>query len=111
MFRKIKIGEKEVEMVANGATIVRYKQIFHEDYLRAIAESDGVRNLEIFGRMGFVMAMQAAKKDMAKLNEESYIDWLEQFEPMDVNLAVDSIANLFHGNEEETAVPKSEAAQ
>ena len=113
MYRVIKIGEKEVEMVANAATVYRYKQIFHEDYFKRInsKDNDGYGNLEIFGRMGFVMAMQAQEKDLAKLNEESFFAWLEQFNPMDVNLAVDAIAKLLNGSSEGTSSPKKEAGQ
>lgn len=113
MYQVIKIGEKDVEMVANAATVYRYKQIFHEDYFVRInaKDNDGFSNLEIFTRMGFVMAMQAEKKNMAKLNEENFFEWLEQFNPMDVNLAVDAIARLLNGSSEGTADPKKESGQ
>lgn len=113
MFRVIKIGEKEVEMVANAATTYRYKQIFRRDYYREInaKERDTFDNIDIFTRMGFVMAKQAEKADMAKLSEEDFFEWLEQFDPLAVSMAVDQISLLANGSKEGTVDPKKEAAQ
>jgi hypothetical protein len=107
MFGKVTISGKEVEMVANGATCYRYQAIFHEDYLKKMtSQPDAAVRLDVYAKMGFVMAMQAAKKDMNKLNVESYFKWLEEFEPDDIFLAVDDIANLYNGTTESTVDPK-----
>ncbi len=113
MYRVIKIGEKEVEMVATAATTYRYKQIFRRDYYRELNSEDRDKfdNVDIYTRMGFVMAKQAEKADMSKLNEEDFFEWLEQFDPLAVSMAVDQISLLANGSKEGTVDPKKEAAQ
>lgn len=113
MFRVIKIGEKEVEMVATAATTYRYKQIFRRDYYRELnaEDRDQYDNVDIYTRMGFVMAKQAEKADMSKLNEEDFFEWLEQFDPVDLPFAINDIALLVSGSKEGTVDPKNEAAQ
>ena len=113
MFGKVKIGTSEIEMLANAATPYRFKQVFRMDYLKAInaEDSDGFDKVDLFVKMGFIMASQAAGADMAKLTEESFYEWLSAFEPMDVNMSVDKIATLFNGNAEQTATPKEPAAE
>lgn len=106
MYGKVTIGKKEVEMVANAATPYRYQQIFHEDYLKKVMGKEETEPNDFFAKMGFVMAMQAAKKDMSKLNEESFFKWLEGFEPSDVYAAAGDIAEVYNGNLEGDVDPK-----
>lgn len=107
MFGKVKIGDKEVEMLANGATPYRYKQIFHDDYLAkvtsGISDADAT---DMMAKMGYVMAMQAAKADMGSLSEDSYIEWLEQFEPNDIYAASSEISDIYAGNTKTEVDPK-----
>lgn len=106
MFNTVKIGDHEVEMTANAATPYRYQQIFHEDYLKKITGKEKTDPHDFFVKMGFVMAMQAAKKDMSKLNEESFFEWLEQFGVSDAFAAADQIADVFNGNAAGDVDPK-----
>ena len=113
MYRVIKIGEKDVEMVANAATPYRFKQIFRKDYFRyTVSEDrDGAEDMDVMARMAYIMAMQAAKADMAKLNEDTFLEWMEQFGVMDVIGAVADIMDMINGNSAEKSTPKAEAAQ
>lgn len=106
MYGKVMIGEKEVELVANAATPYRYKAIFHEDFLKKIKGQEEADPNDFFAKLGYVMAMQAEKKDMSKLSMETFYKWLEEFEPSDVFNACDGIAEVYAGNTETSTDPK-----
>lgn len=108
MYGKVKIGDKEVGMLANAASLYIYKNIFHEDFLKKIQaeEPDG----DIFQKMGFVMAKQAEiekPSELMKLNIDSFYEWLQNFEALDVILAIDDISDLYLANKNGTSVPKN----
>lgn len=107
MFAKVKIGGKEVEISANAATPFRFKQIFHKDIFSVFgneqkAEQEG---FETIAQLTYVMAKQAEKTDMNKLNEEDFIGWLEGFEPMDFANSAEEILNAYMGNMVTSANP------
>lgn len=114
MFRAIKLkgcmGEDiTVEFLANAATPRRYKQIFREDLLQkfmdARKEKDGkeVYNIDFLSELSYIMAMQAAAKrdsgiKLDMLNENAFINWLEQFESMALETAANEITDVYLGN-------------
>lgn len=111
MFKVVRIGDKDVEMLANAASPYRFKQIFREDFLKRAIETNGneAESVDLFVKMGFIMAKQAEKADFAKLNEDSFFIWLEDFEPSDVQMAAGEIANIYAGNAETKSTPKEKA--
>ena len=109
MYGKVQIGNREVELVANAASPYRFRQVFKADFLRLALEIDDTSSIDLFIKMGFIMAKQAEKADFAKINEDTFFEWLEEFEPQDVQLAASDIANVYAGNAETDASPKSEA--
>lgn len=113
MFGSVNIGGKEIELVANAASPYRFKQIFRDDFLKRAIDTSGneAESIDLFVKMGFVMAKQAEKADFSKLNEESFFAWLEEFEPSDVQLAAGDIANIYAGNTETKSTPKKKAAR
>lgn len=106
MYGTVSIGNKEVDMVANAATPYRYQQIFREDYLKKVSGKEETDPTDFFVKIGFVMAMQAAKKDMSKINMESFYKWLEGFEPADVFAAAGDIADVYNGEAAGNVDPK-----
>lgn len=107
---KITIGNKNVELVANAATPVFFKQIFHEDFFIlaenfAVSPTNG-ESVDIYSRIAFVASQQAKKADMESLTFSDYVKWLEQFEAYDMAQAVDSIAEIYAHQAEPTAKPK-----
>jgi hypothetical protein len=110
MFGKITIGKADTEMVANAATPYWFNQIFKEDFFVKSQEiqdgNDGLA-VDLFSKAGFIMAKQAEKADMRKLNEDSFIEWLSEFEPMDMALAAADIAQLYTGQTKGTAKAKN----
>ena len=113
MFREIKIGEKNVPMLAMASANIYYKHVFGKDAIvtQANAESAGER-IAFYGEMGFIMAKMAeAKGDrgmLLKLNEESYIEWLDQFEVGDYNGAIKDMAELYEGQQATKSKAKNE---
>lgn len=116
MYAKVMIGGKETAMLANAASPYLFKQIFHEDFLlitRKMTEekdqavSDATAS-DVFMRMGYVMAMQAEHMpaELSKLNWDTFYDWLGEFEPNAVLMAIGDIANVYRGQENMTSVPK-----
>lgn len=94
MRKELTIDGKTITMVANAATPIRFKGIFHEDLLRLLddAQNDPASAVETIARLGFVMLKQAEGADMKAVTEDQYIEWLEQFEPetfMDIQTLVE----------------------
>lgn len=108
---QVKIGTKNVEMVANAATPVFFNQVFHEDFFTELGkfteEGNSMRSAEIYGKIGFICANQAKKGfDGTGLSYKDYVGWLEQFMLMDLAEASDDIAEIFFAQAQETATPK-----
>lgn len=104
MFREITIGGIKVPMLANAATPLRYKQHFHGDILKQI-NSDMDNAEKVTGpvtELAYIMAIQAKAKegkiDINLVKETDYIDWLEQFDPLDIPMASEEIIKLYFGN-------------
>lgn len=106
MEKVIKIGAKDVTLAANAATPIRFRNIFGKDLLTIISEgtsSEGVNmNVasEVAPQLAFLMAKTAEKADMTKLNEDKLLEWLEQFEAMDVINATEQIFQVYFGDSE-----------
>ena len=103
----VKIGEIEVGMVANAASPYIFKQVFHEDFLTKLQESNP--DPDLFQKMAYIMAKQDELDKMAdlmKLNKEGYYEWLMQFDAMDVLYAMDEISELYLAQKKGTSVPK-----
>ena len=113
MFGKVKIGSKEIEMVSNGATPYRFKQVFHKDLLKFFSDAvsgkvDDGEAAEVSSKLGFIMAKQNEMADLTKLSEESFIEWTEMFEPNDLILAAEDIVAIYSGNMQQTSEAKKE---
>ena len=92
----VTIGDEPVKMCVCASVIPCYRNIFGEDFLRkAAAEPD---NIDLFLRMGFVMAKFAELDDRAKVNRltpSDFMDWLDQFRSGDIVKAAGDIALVF----------------
>lgn len=112
MYREIKVGKGTVPMLANGATPLRYRMIFKKDILKEFQQVEGNNYsiaVDTVSELAFILAKAAEKADMNKLNMETYIEWLEQFEPFDLTEALEDIVDLYVGNIETTSEVKKKA--
>lgn len=115
MFNVVKIGSKDVPMLAMASTNIYYKRVFGRDSIvtQSDVQSDGER-IAFYGEMGYIMAMMAeANGDKTKLNAlsfDGYIDWLDQFEAADYNRAIVDIAMVYEGQNKATSKEKKDGA-
>lgn len=114
MYREIKVGEKNVPMIANAGTALRYKHVFGKDLIQELqqAQHDTSKGFNSLPELAFIMAKAAEAKEgkanMNLLSEESFIEWLEQFESMDVIQAAEGVIDLYMGNSEASVEQKKE---
>lgn len=107
MDRTVTIEGNELVMAANAATPFRFRQAFKKDLFAVLgnekkAEEEG---METIMQLAFIMAKQAEKADMAKLNEESFIEWLEGFGPMAFVESAEDILAVYTDSTVSTASP------
>lgn len=104
MFKNVEIGGITVPMLANGATPIRYRHVFHKDIITEFqqAQDDYSKVVNSMPELAFIMAMQAKAQngaiDLNLLNEDKYLEWVEQFGAMDLPMASEQIINLYLGN-------------
>lgn len=111
MYKEIQIGDKTVSFLSNGVTPLFYKQLFKKDLLQTLK---GNGEWTIVGdhipELAFIMAMQAKEgmtaADMMKLTYEAYIEWLSQFEPLDITMHGGEITAVYIADSIPSAVPK-----
>ena len=115
MRKTILIGkdkDRELELLANAATPIRFRDLFHADLLTLLhnAERDDGYDLtvasEVAPELAYVMARAADGTDMTQLSVKDYMAWLEQFEPMDFINGVEAIFNVYFGDMETEVDPK-----
>lgn len=109
MYREVKLGSHTVPMVANAATVIRYRQIFGRDLLLMFSKAD--TEMTFTGELAFVMAKQAEKADMSRLNIESYIEWAEQFDALDLfaHESSEAVVDLFSSQQKTLVKEKKKA--
>lgn len=107
MFKTLNIDGKEVEFSANAATPFRYRQVFHKDLLSILGNEEKAQNegVEAVTELAFIMAKQAEKADMTKLNEEGFIEWLEGFGSMAFVNNAEDILSVYMESTETTSTP------
>lgn len=114
MFNTVKIGVKDVPMLAMASVDVYYKHCFGSDPLAVQAQDNPQISdvIALFQRLGFIMAKFAetkSRKEMLKLNEESFIDWIEQFDRTDLMEALPDIRAVYDGEKVTASQEKKQA--
>lgn len=113
MYSIVKIGEKEVPMLAMASSAVYYKRVFGRDPIQTQVdnESNGQR-VAFYAEMGFIMAMMAEangnRDKLRKLNEDMYVEWLDQFSASDYNQAIVDIAQVYEAQQKPTSKGKNQ---
>ena len=101
MYNVIKIGDRDVPMLSIASVDIYYRNIFHEDAIKLqTREQDEGDLINFVLRMGFVMAKFAELKDrkeMSKLNEDAFLEWLDQFERSDILNALVDVRLTYEG--------------
>ena len=102
----IDFGDKPVELVANGSTPVLYKRVFRRDFLSSANKAD---DMDVYVELAFIMAKQAEKPLSELINGlkyEDYLEWVQDFEAMDIITKVTDIFSLYQGQAVQTSVSK-----
>ena len=101
MFNLVQVGDKTVPMLSMASTDVYFRHIFHEDPIAIQSKGPSeAEAIDMFMRLGFVMAKYAETKDrkeMLKLNEDSFMDWLDKFERNDLINALPDAQKTYDG--------------
>lgn len=114
MKKTVLIGNKEVEMLATGASPIYFKQCFHEDFKLERQKLYSMDNTlpefsvgteELFEKMGYIMSMQAEGKAL-EASFEGFTEWVDKFDPLDLEMSTQEIALLYHEQEKTTSIPK-----
>lgn len=102
MYNVVKIGTKEVPMLSMASVDLYFKNIFHEDPVAIQTNMETGDAIGFYQRMGFVMAKFAEikeRKEMLKLTEDAYIDWMDGFERNDLLQALEYIQQTYDGQQ------------
>lgn len=104
---------QELLLAANGATPIRYKMVFGSDLMVEFnqitnGKKDEGEAADVIQKLAFIMNNQAVtpKEELAKLNMENYVEWLEDFMPLDLFKASGEIIEIYTGNNASTSKPK-----
>ena len=113
----VKIGERDVDMLANGASPFIYKKIFHKDFLTTVGtnyvDADGKKKTDMdtnaITEMAFVMHMQTVKtfkEILDTVTVEDFVAWISEFEPLDFAMTMAEIMGLYYQQQKTTVSPK-----
>ena len=101
----VHIGDKDVEMVANGATPFIYKRVFRRDFLAATQTDD----MTVYTELAFIMSQQV-EKPMSELLKNLTVDdfyaWVEGFEAMDIVNKAAEIFAIYQGQANPSSTSK-----
>lgn len=112
MYKELNIGGKQIKFLSNGVTPLFYKNLFGKDLLKSMKSDDG--GWDIVGdnipELAFIMAKQAEDgikaADLMKLSFEQYIEWLSQFDALDITMHGAEITNIYIADSIPSAEPK-----
>lgn len=107
MFKKLTIDGREIELAANAATPFRFKQVFQKDLLQILGNEDKAEKegVEAVTQLAFIMAKQAEKADMAKLTNDEFLTWLEDFSAMAFVESAEDILNVYMDQTQNASTP------
>lgn len=121
MYKKILMtmedGKKQlIAYKSTGTTQIRYRMIFGRELMQDLSnvskilterteagadtadigiEMASAPGFECIGRLAYVMNLQAAGADLGQATAEGYMDWLDQFEPMEMLAHCNEILSVY----------------
>ena len=107
MYKTVSIGGKELEFKATAATPFRFKTVFHRDLLQILGDQERAEKegAEVVTQLAYIMNKQADGADMSKLNEDTFVDWLDGFGAMDFINSAEEILKVYMDSTVGTATP------
>lgn len=123
MYKSIEYKGKKLEFLSTAGTVIRYRQVFHKDVLvdlkklkKAMADNEITSEAtEVIPQLAYVMMSAAdGQINMNKLNYDSYIEWLEKWEPQDFSIVsdlFDVVLDVWSGQDTSTSEVKKKVNQ
>ena len=107
--------EKEFEFVSNGMTQYRYRQLTGRDLMKDVTKLVNDRqqlsdeaDFTVSDKLAYIMNMSAIKADMNKLNDDTFYEWIEQFDSSNSIRIMGDIISIYFGTKKSTSEPKKE---
>lgn len=116
----IKIGSREVEMLAMSSCNYYYRRLFDEDPFElqakaASSEAGSAMGITFAMQMGFVMKKAAEahgdRSVMAAMSIDEYLDWIDMFETFDFAEPSGKIIELYALQNKQHSVEKKEGGE
>lgn len=113
MQKSIMIGDVEVAMRASAATAIRYRNTFHGDIMKELMEMNPEQIdssvIEKIQKLAFIMTKSAEGANMTALTEDDYLEWLDQFDSLEMMTASKDIVSIYLGGKvSESELKKTE---
>lgn len=118
--KKIKIGDREVEMLAMSSCNFYYRRLFGEDPFElqaqaASREGGAAMGITFAMQMGFVMKKAAEahgdRTIMNALTLDEYLDWIDQFNTFDFAEPSGPIIELYATQNKSRSLEKKEGGE
>lgn len=119
MYKEIEIetrkGKKTFPFLATGTTATRYRMAFGRDLMMDLFKLNSGNAGEIdttaSDRLAYIMNAQAEKKDLSRLNTDSFLEWADQFEGSGLQSHMNDFTGLYFGSRKTTSAAKKEDAR
>lgn len=116
MYHIVKIGDKEVPMLAMSSVNLYYKRVFGVDPIVLLGSTEELPTgdaVNLYMGMGFIMAKMAEgnRDQMKRLNEDMYLDWLDGFDNAEMMAAIPDISAVYNGQNTSLSEKKTQEDQ
>ena len=112
-------SQKELGFMSNGLTQYRYRQFTGRELMKDISKLVDFREQKIgddadftcIDKLAYIMNMSATGANMNTLTEESFFNWIEQFDSSNSLNIWSDIINAYYGTKKSTSEPKKEVGE
>jgi hypothetical protein len=109
-------SHKEMGFMSNGLTQYRYRQFTGRELMKDISKLVNVGDSSIgddadftcIDKLAYIMNMSATGANMNTLTEESFFNWIEQFDSSNSIQIWADIISAYYGTKKSTSEPKKE---
>lgn len=112
MLKSIKIGQRPVDFLGTAATNIYYKRIFGADpiVLQNREDFGTAERVDLYFHLAYIMYEQARhvgdREAMMMINEDTYLDWMDQMDFGELQDAIGEIAEVYMGQQRSTSNAK-----
>ena len=112
-------SQKNFDFMSNGMTQYRYRQLTGRELMKDVSKLVNLSDSSIgddadftcIDKLAYIMNMSATGANMNTLTEESFFEWIEQFDSSNsIRVWVD-IIQAYYGTKKSTSEPKKEVGE